>query len=219
MAIRSQFDEQLNGLHQQLLTMGMMVEEAVFKSVKSLSEKDVVLAQSIVTGDKAINDAEIAIEKACFSLLALQQPVGGDLRRIATTLKVATDLERMADHAVSIAETTIILKDETYAKPLIDIPKMGEHVQKIVRDSISAYIQLDHKGAYKIALQDDAIDAQYRKVFSELIDMMTKDKQLISQATHLLLVAQYLERIGDYATNICEWIVYMEAGQIVELNN
>ncbi|MCM3113077.1 phosphate signaling complex protein PhoU [Lederbergia lenta] len=219
MAIRSQFDEQLSELHQQLLTMGMMVEEAVFKSVKSLSEKDEELAQAIVSGDKAINDAEVSIEKTCFSLLALQQPVGSDLRRIATTLKVATDLERMADHAVSIAETTITLKNETYAKPLIDIPNMGELVQKIVRDAITAYIQLDHKGAYTIAQQDDAIDDKYRKVFSELIEMMSKDQKLISQATHLLLVAQYLERIGDYATNICEWIVYMEAGQIVELNN
>jgi len=218
MAIRSQFGEKLNELHQELLTMGMMVEEAVYKAVKSLLEKDVDLAKSVLDGDKAINEAEIGIEKTCFSLIALQQPVGSDLRRIATTLKVATDLERMADHAVSFAQTTISLKDEKYAKPLIDIPKMGELVQKIVRDSLSAYIKMDHEAAVEIAKQDDVIDEYFNKVFTDLIDLMGKDKDLIHQGTHLLLAAQYLERIGDYATNICEWIVYMSQGKMVELN-
>ncbi|MCJ8007674.1 phosphate signaling complex protein PhoU [Lederbergia wuyishanensis] len=218
MAIRSQFGEKLNELHQELLTMGMMVEEAVYKAVKSLLEKDVDLAKSVLDGDKAINEAEIGIEKTCFSLIALQQPVGSDLRRIATTLKVATDLERMADHAVSFAQTTISLKDEKYAKPLIDIPKMGELVQKIVRDSLSAYIKMDHEAAVEIAKQDDVIDEYFNKVFTDLIDLMGKDKNLIHQGTHLLLAAQYLERIGDYATNICEWIVYMSQGKMVELN-
>lgn len=218
MAIRSQFDEKLNELHQQLLTMGMMVEEAVYKAVKSLIDKDVDLAKSVLDGDKAINKAEIGIEKTCFSLIALQQPVGSDLRRIATTLKVATDLERMGDHAVSFAQTTISLQNETYAKPLIDIPKMGELVQKIVRDSLSAYIKMDHEAAFEIAKQDDIIDDYFNKVFTDLIDLMGRDKNLIHQGSHLLLAAQYLERIGDYATNICEWIVYMSEGKMVELN-
>ncbi|MBS4178399.1 phosphate signaling complex protein PhoU [Lederbergia citrea] len=218
MAIRSQFDERLNELHQQLLTMGTMVEEAVYKAVKSLTDKDVNLAKSVVEYDKAINDAEIGIEKTCFTLIALQQPVGSDLRRIATTLKVATDLERMADHAVSIAKTTLSLKDETYAKPLIDIPKMGQLVQAIVRDSLGAYIQMDHEAAVEIAKQDDIIDDYFNIIFTDLIELMGKDKNVISQGTHLLLAAQYLERIGDYATNICEWIVYMSVGKMVELN-
>ncbi|MBS4205074.1 phosphate signaling complex protein PhoU [Lederbergia citrea] len=218
MAIRSQFDERLNELHQQLLTMGTMVEEAVYKAVKSLTDKDVNLAKSVVEYDKAINDAEIGIEKTCFTLIALQQPVGSDLRRIATTLKVATDLERMADHAVSIAKTTLSLKDETYAKPLIDIPKMGQLVQAIVRDSLGAYIQMDHEAAVEIAKQDDIIDDYFNIIFTDLIELMGKDKNIISQGTHLLLAAQYLERIGDYATNICEWIVYMSVGKMVELN-
>ncbi|MBS4195417.1 phosphate signaling complex protein PhoU [Lederbergia citri] len=218
MAIRSQFDEKLNELHQQLLSMGMMVEEAVYKAVKSLIDKDVPLAKSVIDGDKDINEAEIGIEKSCFSLIALQQPVGSDLRRIATTLKVATDLERMADHAVSFSKTTISLKDEQYAKPLIDIPKMGELVQKIVRDALGAYIKMDHKAAVEIAKQDDVIDEYFNKVFTDLIELMGKDKNLIHQGSHLLLAAQYLERIGDYATNICEWIVYMSEGKMVELN-
>ena len=175
--------------------------------------------KAVVEGDRAINEAEVEIEKKCFTLIALQQPVGSDLRRIATTLKVSTDLERMADHAVSIAKTTISLKDETYAKPLIDIPKMGEVVKKMVHDVLSAYIQMDREAAEAIAKQDDVIDEYFNTIFTELIELMSKDQAWINQATHLLLTAQYLERIGDYVTNICESIVYMSSGEVVELNN
>lgn len=216
--IRSQFEERLKELHQHLLTMGMQVEEAVHHAVKSLVDKDVALAQEVVEGDRAINDAEIKIEKICFTLIALQQPVGSDLRRIATTLKVSTDLERMADHAVSIAKTTIRLKGETYAKPLIDIPKMGELVKEMVHDVLSAYIHMDKEAAAAIAKKDDVVDKYYKTIFTDLIELMNKDKAWITQATHLLLTAQFLERIGDYVTNICESIVYMASGEVVELN-
>lgn len=219
MIVRSQFEERLKELHQHLLTMGMMVEEAVHNAVKSLVDKDEDLAKAVVEGDRAINEVEVEIEKKCFTLIALQQPVGSDLRRIATTLKVSTDLERMADHAVSIAKTTISLKDETYAKPLIDIPKMGEVVKKMVHDVLSAYIQMDREAAEAIAKQDDLIDEYFNTIFTELIKLMSKDQAWINQATHLLLTAQYLERIGDYVTNICESIVYMSSGEVVELNN
>lgn len=216
--IRSQFEERLKELHQQLLTMGMLVEEAVHNAVKSLIDKDADLAQAVVAGDKAINDAEMKIEKSCFTLIALQQPVGSDLRRIGTTLKVSTDLERMADHAVSIAKTTLRLKGETYAKPLIDIPKMGELVKKMVHDVLTAYIQMDKAAAIAIAKEDDVIDKYYKTIFTDLIALMNKDTAWIHQSTHLLLVAQFLERIGDYVTNICESIVYMSSGEVIELN-
>lgn len=215
---RSQFEERLSNLHQQLLTMGIMVEEAVYKAVKSLVDKDVCLARTIVEGDKGVNEAEIEIEKACFSLIALQQPVGRDLRKIATTLKVATDLERMGDHAVSIAKTTLFLKNEFYAKPLIDIPKMGQLVQQMVRDALEAYIEMDEQTAIMIAKQDDEIDAYYKMIFADLTELMSEDRALVNQATHLLLTAQFLERIGDYVTNICEWIVYSTSGKRIELN-
>ncbi|HEY4552325.1 MAG TPA: phosphate signaling complex protein PhoU [Bacillaceae bacterium] len=219
MAVRSQFEEQLKGLHQSLLTMGLMVEEAVHHAVKSLVDKDEELAYSVVEKDRNINDAEIEIERKCFTLIALQQPVGGDLRRIATTLKVSTDLERMADHAVSIAKTTIHLKDEAYAKPLIDIPKMGSMVQEMVHNVLDAYIKMDVDEAIAIAKQDDVIDHYFKTIFTELTELMSRDASWIGQATHLLLTAQYLERIGDYVTNICESIVYMAEGNMLELNN
>ncbi|MBS4208388.1 phosphate signaling complex protein PhoU [Bacillus sp. FJAT-50079] len=219
MIVRGQFEEQLKELHQHLLTMGMLVEEAVHHAVKSLVDKDEELANTVVAKDKAINDVELEIEKRCLTLIALQQPVGSDLRRIATTLKVSTDLERMADHAVSIGKTTLKLKNETYAKPLIDIPKMGELVKKMVHDVLSAYIDMDKEAAIMVAKQDDVIDAYYKSIFTELIDLMKNDQASINQATHLLLVAQFLERIGDYVTNICESIVYMSTGKMIELND
>lgn len=217
--LRSQFEEQLRELHQQLLTMGIMVEEAVHKSVKSLVDKDIRLAEDVIAGDETINDAEMNIEKSCFSLIALQQPVGSDLRRIVMTLKVATDLERMADHAVSIAKATIHLKDEIYAKPLVDIPRMADLVQKMIRETLDAYIDVDKEKAIAISELDDDIDACFKKVFLDLIALMKRDKASIGQSSRLLLVAQYLERIGDYTTNICEWIVYMASGKMMELNN
>ncbi|RST77554.1 phosphate signaling complex protein PhoU [Siminovitchia acidinfaciens] len=218
MAVRNQFDEQLQSLHHQLLRMGMMVEESVHQAVKALVDKDVRLAQDVIDGDREINDVEMEIEKKCFMLIALQQPVGSDLRRIATTLKVSTDLERIADHAVSIAKTTVRLQGETYAKPLIDIPKMGKLVQEMVRDALDAYIKMDRAEAKIIATRDDQVDALYKEIFTDLVGLMTQDQSLVNQATHLLLTAQYLERIGDYVTNICEWIVYMDSGRKVELN-
>lgn len=218
MAVRNQFDEQLQNLHHQLLTMGMLVEEALHQAVQALVDKNVKLAQEVIDGDREINDAEMEIEKKCFTLIALQQPVGSDLRRIATTLKVSTDLERIADHAVSIAKTTVRLQGEVYAKPLIDIPKMGKLVQDMVRDALDAYIHMDKDKAQVIANRDDEVDAFYKEIFTDLIGLMMQDQSLINQATHLLLTAQYLERIGDYVTNICEWIVYMDSGKKVELN-
>lgn len=218
MAVRNQFDEQLQSLHHRLLRMGMLVEEAVHQAVKALADKNVRLAQDVIDGDREINDAEMEIEKKCFMLIALQQPVGSDLRRIATTLKVSTDLERIGDHAVSIAKTTVRLQGEAYAKPLIDIPKMGKLVQEMVRDALDAYIKMDKAEAKIIATRDDEVDALYKEIFTDLVGLMTQEQSMVNQATHLLLTAQYLERIGDYVTNICEWIVYMDSGRKVELN-
>lgn len=216
--MRTQYDESLSSLHHELLMMGRMAEEAVFKSLKSLAEKDLKLAESVIEDDSRINESEGNVEQACLRLIALQQPVGTDLRKIATALKVSTDLERIGDHAVSIAKTTLFLRGDLYAKPLIDIPEMGRLVQEMIRGALDAYVAMDTKRAVEIANQDDQIDCLYRAIFTELIELMTKEKASVSQATHLLFVAQFLERIGDYVTNICEWIIYMDSGEMVELN-
>ena len=219
MVVRGMFEEQLNELHKDLLNMGTHVEEAVYQAVKALVNKDEVLAKTVIVGDQFINELEVDIEKKCLTLIALQQPVGSDLRRIATTLKISTDLERMGDHAVSIAETALKLKNETYGKPLIDIEKMADIVKKMVHDVLNAYIYLSEVDAKRIAKIDDQVDKLYLTVCNELTELMKKDNQLIYQGTHLLLAAQFIERIGDYATNICESIIYMVTGRVVEMNN
>lgn len=216
---RQVFEEQLDLLHRKIMAMGSLVEEAIHKSVKSLVERDGALADEVLRDDKVINEHEQEIQAGCFRLIALQQPVGGDLRRLGTMLKLVTDLERMGDHAVSIAKTTNRLLAETYLKPLVDIPIMADHVKAMVRDCLNAYIARDQAAAEEIALRDDVVDKLYSTIFREMLGVMSQQPDKISSGTHLLLVAQYLERIADHVTNICEWIVYMNTGKMTELNN
>ena len=218
MTVRQMFDSQLHELHKNLLSMGMLVDVAIYKAVKSLVDKDAALAQEVINGDQTINEMELEIERRSFELIALQQPVGSDLRRIVTTIKVATDLERMADHAVSIAKVTMRLHNDVYAKPLIDIPEMGELVKDMVHRALKAYIDIDLKAAKSIAACDDQLDQHFYAIYGDLVNLMIQDSRHIEQATYLIFVAQYLERIGDYVTNICEWIVYLKTGKLVELN-
>ncbi|MBS4174063.1 phosphate signaling complex protein PhoU [Bacillus sp. FJAT-49736] len=215
---RQTLEDRLRELHENLLKMGLLVEEAIYKGIKSLVEKDGDLATEVVSDDQNINNLELKIEQMCFELIALQQPVGTDLRRIATMLKVSADLERMGDHAVSIAKATLRLKNETYIKPLIDIPKMAELVKDMVHEALNAYVELDRDAAIEVSKKDDKIDRYYSEIFMELVNIMKENPAWIHQATHLLLVAQHLERIGDYVTNLCEWIVYLKTGSLVELN-
>jgi phosphate transport system protein len=215
---RHAFEEQQDVLHRKLLTMGTLVEEAIHKSIKSLVERDIKLAEEIIAHDPVINELETEIQSECFRLIALQQPVGSDLRRLGTMLKLVTDLERMGDHAVSIAKTTRRLMAEPYVKPLIDIPLMADHVKAMVRDCLNAYIARNKEAAEEIAARDDIVDKLFSTIFRDLIEVMTKNGTAISQGTHLLLVAQYLERIADHVTNICEWIIYMSTGKMTDLN-
>jgi len=216
---RHVFEEQLDVLHRQLMTMGSLVEEAIHKAIKSLVERDTRLAEEVIQEDKRINQLEQEIQMGCFRLIALQQPVGSDLRRLGTMLKLVTDLERMGDHAAAIAKTTIRLMPEPYVKPLIDIPIMADQVKAMVRDCLNAYIAKDQEAAQEVASRDDQVDKLFSTIFRDLVEVMSKHEHSISQGTHLLLVAQYLERIADHVTNICEWIIYMHTGQMTDLNN
>lgn len=214
---RQSFDEHLEHLHRTLLSMATLVEENIIKSVKSLVDQNIQLAEYVIKQDEVINGLELEIELGCFRMIALQQPVGSDLRKIGTMLKISADLERMGDYATSIAKTTIRLKDKPYMKPLIDIPQMATLVKEMVRDALNAYISGNQEEAIKIAQRDDAVDKLYTMIFDDLITVMSNSSN-IHQGSHLLLVAQYLERIADHVTNICEWIVYMKTGEIKSLN-
>jgi len=216
--VRESFQEQLDQLRDNILRMGNLVERAIDLAMTSLKRHDVDLAEQVVMEDEKIDELELAIEKQCLLLLALQQPMARDLRFISTALKIDTDLERMGDYACNIAKIVLTLGDEPFIKPLVDLPRMAEVAQQMVRENLTAYVNRDKELALKAAEKDHEIDSLYNCIFRELLVLMTQNPKNIRQATYLLLVARHLERIGDHATNFSEWIIYMITGELVELN-
>ncbi|MFA7468628.1 MAG: phosphate signaling complex protein PhoU [Desulfotomaculaceae bacterium] len=216
--VRESFNEQLNQLRNDILLMGKMVGNAIELSIEALKRQDLDLAQQVVMDDEKIDRLELAIERGCLSLLALQQPMARDLRFIGTALKINTDLERMGDYASNIAKVVLSIGNEPFIKPLIDIPLMADLAQVMVRENLTAYVNQDRDMALKAAMHDHDINNYYTKVFNELLELMTRDSRNIKQATYFLFIARYLERIGDHATNLSEWIIYMITGERLELN-
>jgi phosphate transport system protein len=210
---RQNYNQELEALRQQLLLMGKHVEQAIQSSVDSLCQQDGVLAKKVIDGDDVIDELEVDIEDKCLLLIARQQPLAGDLRIIGTCLKITTDLERMGDHATDIAEIATRLGKQSLIKPLVDIPVMAGLAQKMLHNSLEAYINLDIALAEQISLDDDEVDHIYNRLFRELLTYMMEDPSTISQATQLLFVARYLERVADHATNVAEWVVYLVTGQ------
>ena len=217
--LRESFQSSLDGLQKDLLRMGALVEEMIHLAVKSLRDQDVELARNVINDDQNVDQMELDIEQRCFRLLATQQPMAVDLRIISTALKIITDLERMADHATDIARTTIRLQGQPLIKPLVDIPRMAEIAQSMVRESLSAYINRDVNLAYSMIERDDEIDSLHGQIFRELLLFMMEDPRTINQATQLLMVSHSLERLADHATNIGEWVIYMVTGERKELND
>jgi phosphate transport system protein len=215
---RHSFHEQLDQLQHDLLKMGVFVSEAIRKAVESLAKLDVKLAREVIEGDDTVDRMLIDIEKRCLQLMALQQPMAVDLRTIGTALKIVTDLERMADHACDIAKVTVKLEGEKLIKELIDIPRMAERVQVMTREALEAYVGRDVARAKAMIAMDDEIDQTYKLIFDEVMEIMQTQPQQVKQATYLLLCAMYLERVGDHATNLGEWTIYMVTGELEELN-
>ncbi len=216
--VRKSFHNELENLQEKILKMGGIVEEAISLAVESLLEQDLEKAKGVVERDDIIDDMELEIENHCFRLLALQQPMARDLRIISTALKIITDLERIADHASDIAKVTRKLAGQEYIKPLIDIPRMAELAQKMVTDGLDAYVRRDKDLAFRMIEHDHQVDALYKQIFRELLILMMGNTQNITQGTYLLFVASYLERIGDHATNLGEWVIFMVTGERLELN-
>lgn len=213
MTIRQNYDQELEQLRQSLLNMGMAVARAIDDAVTSLARQDVELARQVMEYDDQIDQMEIDIEDKCMVLIARQQPIARDLRIIGTGLKITTDLERMGDHAYDIAEITLEMANRPLIKPLVDIPRMAQMAQKMLKDALNAYIMLDISLAEQVCLNDDEVDNIYYQVFRELLTYMMEDPKTITQATRLIFVARYLERVADHATNIAEWTIYLVTGQ------
>ncbi len=219
MTNRHHYLEELENLQHEILRMGCLMEEAVKKSIKALVMQNAVLAKEVILADDELDELEHRIESHCIRLIATEQPVARDLRIIFTALKIITDLERMADHAVDIAKIAIRLADEQYIKPLIDIPRMADIAISMVKDSLDAYVHQNAAMAEEICKRDDTVDGLYAQIFRELLTYMMQDPQNISQATYFLFVGKYLERIADHATNVCEWVIYVDTGEHKELNS
>lgn len=215
---RDYFDNELQELQLALIKMSSIVEESLSNSIKALKKQDIALAEKVIESDDLIDKMELQIEEKCLKLIALQQPIAKDLRIIATALKIITDLERIGDHAVDIAKITKRLSNERYIKELIDIPRMTYIVTGMVKDSIDAYVKLDVAKAKEVSKRDDEIDALHAQIFRELLLLMMEDPKKINQSTYFLFVSQYIERIADHVTNICEWIIYAVTGEHIDLN-
>lgn len=210
------FDEQLRELSQELLKMGGLVEESISRSVKALVDRDQALAEEIIRCDDRINMMEIEIEENCLKLLALHQPAGSDLRFITMVMKIVNDLERIGDQAVNICERTLELLKAPVLKPLIDIPRMAVLSQKMVKDSLDAFVSRDSKQARSVCERDDQVDSLKDQILRELLTYMMEDSSAISRAVDLILIARHLERIADHATNIAEDVIYMVEGKTIK---
>ena len=215
---RGSIDLSIEKLRNDLIEMADNTKEQIKSSVEALANKDGDLAEQVLLKDDILDKSQRDIEDKCIRLIATEQPMAIDLRTIFTIAKVTADLERMADYAVDIGKITLRLKDEDYIKPLIDIPKMSKIVEKMISDSVDAFTKKDVIKSYKICKMDDEVDELYRKVFSELVIMMSKDITLLNRATQLLFVIKYLERVADHATNICEGTIYLVTGEHEALN-
>jgi phosphate transport system protein len=209
---RHYFDIELEKLNHDLIEMGVLVEDAMDKSIVALKNKDKELAKSIYDHDDLIDDMENVIERRCLNLIARQQPLAKDLRTVTTALKIITDLERIGDHASDIAEITINMVNQKYIKPLIDIPKMAELAKIMVHDAITAYVNSDKELALKVCLSDDPVDDLFDKIVLELVGIMKNDISGIDQIINFMFIAKYLERMADHATNIAEWVIYNITG-------
>ncbi|MBO8136650.1 MAG: phosphate signaling complex protein PhoU [Desulfotomaculum sp.] len=218
MTVRSNFEKSLIEIQQDILRMASLVEESIYNSMQSLNNQDVVLAAKVIEGDDVIDELKEEIENKCITLIATQQPMAKDLRVVITGIKILVSLERIGDHAVDIARTTMCLADKKLIKPLVTLTHMANLVQEMVKDGLDAYVHGDVVKARQMCDNDDEVDDLYHQVFREIISFMKKDPETVSQATYLLFVSRFLERIGDHATNIGENIIYLVTGEKEELN-
>jgi phosphate transport system protein len=211
------FDEELKELRQAIIRMGVMAQEAIYKSIDALSKRNKTQAQEVISQDVKVDQLELAIDERCIDLIARHQPMAGDLRFIATGMKINSDLERIADLAVDIAQRVLELADQPLLKPLIDIPKLSTVSQNMVRDAIDAFVNRDVDLAKKVVLSDPEADKLRNLIQDELInDYMARDASLTCRAVPLLLIARHLERICDHATNIAEDVIYMVEAKVVK---
>lgn len=212
------YEKKMELLLAKLHQMGSLVEESIAGAVEALKKQNLNLAEKVIAGDDLIDRLELEIEEKCLQLIATQQPMAKDLRRVATLFKMINDLERMADYATDIGKITLRIGHEPLIKPLVDIPRMAFLSQKMVKQALDAYVREDLQLALTVANDDDEVDQLHGQIFRELLLIMMENPRTITQATHLLFVSRWLERIADHATNIAEEVVFLVTGEKKLLN-
>jgi len=212
MAPRPQMEMELAIIKDEVLRMTGMVYETILNAVKSLKEKDMDLARKVIDGDEDIDDMDDVINDKCYKFLATQQPLAGDLRYCISIMKMVRDLERIGDHCEDIAKYTLRFENQEYIKELVDIPRMADMAAKMVENSIRAFIDKDLRLARKVWKADEEVDEIFRDIYNELLELAEKDTKKTKQAIMFLFIAAHLERIADYATNICEEVVFALEG-------
>ena len=209
------FHEELEALKQTLLAMGGLVEDQIRRAMKALLERDDALAREVIERDRQVNTYDVEVDEQCVSLLALHQPAAGDLRFITTAMKIVTDLERIGDQAVNIAQRVLELNREPQLKPYIDLPRMAERAQRMVKESLDAFVARDTALARQICGEDAEVDALKEQIFRELLTFMMEDPRTIPRAIRVILISRFMERVADHATNIAEMVVYLVEGKMV----
>ena len=209
------FHEELDALRQTLLAMGGLVEDQIRRAMRSLLERDDTLAQEVIDRDRQVNTYDVEVDEQCVELLALHQPAASDLRFITTAMKIVTDLERIGDQAVNIAQRVLELNRDPQLKPYIDLPRMADKAQRMVKESLDAFVAGDTALARQVCGEDAEVDALKEQIFRELLTFMMEDARTIPRAIRLILISRFLERVADHATNIAEMVIYMVESKMV----
>lgn len=215
---RETFERELHKLQDEILILGSMVEQAVLGAVEALKQRDLEAARRIYYNDRAINEKRYEIEQSCLTLIATQQPMARDLRLLAAILEIITELERIGDYAKGICRINFMLGSEPLVKPLIDIPRMAELGLDMLHRALGAFVDRDADAARTIPLEDNEVDRLYNQVYRDLLEIMIQDPSKIDRANYLVWVAHNLERLADRVTNICERILFVVTGQMMELD-
>jgi phosphate transport system protein len=210
------FQQELNSLKESLLKMAGLAEQAIRNAIEALVERNTPLAEKTIAEDEKINAMELLIDERCLRLLALHQPMAADLRFITSAMRINTELERIGDQAVNIAERAISLNQEPQLKPYIDIPRMAQITQSMVKDVLDSFVNGDTNLARSVCERDDEVDALNDQVFRELLTYMMSDPKTITRSVHLIIVSRCLERIADHTTNIAEGVIFMVKALVIK---
>ena len=215
-ARRAEFDQELVDLQNDLLMLGSMAEKAISRSIDAMRLRDLPASEQVVEDDNLIDAKRFDIEERCIDLIARQQPLAGDLRRLVSFLQIAVELERMGDYAEGIGKISLMMGEQPPLKPLVDIPRMADIATSMLRRSLDALVNRDVEGAQNVCESDDEVDRLYDQVYRELLLFMLQDPKTIERATYLLWTAHNLERVADRATNVAERVIYLVTGRMTE---